>query len=152
MTSPLQALSLVEKGEPVQVCFTLRLRDHWSEWMQDGCKVYIYSYMTSNGSCFMVTWTLFKNHLLEVGLTQNRETMTLRTVTIVELFFYIMCEEPAWIEIHCNNIWLRAQPRMTSHYTWESVTTLHELEALQDFHAQLVPRLYDRLEYITQHD
>jgi hypothetical protein len=36
--------------------------------MQDGCKVYMDSYMTSNGSCFMVTWTNFKNHLLEVGL------------------------------------------------------------------------------------
>ena len=28
-------------------------------WMQDGCKVYMHSYMTSNGSCFMVTWTVF---------------------------------------------------------------------------------------------
>ena len=37
-------------------------------WMQDGCKVYINSYMSSNGSCFMVTWTIFKNHLLEVGV------------------------------------------------------------------------------------
>ena len=36
--------------------------------MQDGCKVYMDSYMASNGSCFMVTWTIFKNHLLEVGL------------------------------------------------------------------------------------
>jgi hypothetical protein len=33
--------------------------------------------MASNGSRFMVTWTIFKNHLLEVGLTQNRETMAL---------------------------------------------------------------------------
>ena len=29
------------------------------------------SYVTSNGSCFMVTWIVFKNHLSEVGLTQN---------------------------------------------------------------------------------
>jgi hypothetical protein len=35
------------------------------------------SYMASHGSCFMVTLIVFKNHLLEVGLTQNRETMTL---------------------------------------------------------------------------
>ena len=34
-------------------------------------KSYMDSYMASNGSCFMVTWTIFKNHLLEVGLTQN---------------------------------------------------------------------------------
>jgi hypothetical protein len=26
------------------------------------------SYMTSNGSYFMVTWITFKNHFLEVGL------------------------------------------------------------------------------------
>ena len=71
MTIALQALSLVEKAEPVQVRFTLRLRDQQSMWMQDGCKVYMDSYMTSNGSCFMVTWIIFKNHLLKVGLTQN---------------------------------------------------------------------------------
>ena len=29
------------------------------------------SYMASNRSCFMVTWTIFKNHLLEVDLTQK---------------------------------------------------------------------------------
>jgi hypothetical protein len=52
------------------------------------------SYMASNGSCFMVTWTLFKNHLLEVGLPQNRETMALRTLTIIDLSYFIMCEDP----------------------------------------------------------
>ena len=62
--------------------------------MQDGCKVYMDSYMASNGSCFMVTWTISKNHLLEVGLTQNRETMALRTLTTVGLFYFIMCEDP----------------------------------------------------------
>jgi hypothetical protein len=34
---------------------------------------------------------------------------------------------PTWIEIHWNSIWLRARSRMTSHYTWGSVTTLHDL-------------------------
>jgi hypothetical protein len=29
----------------------------------------------------MVTWMSFKNHLLEVGLTQKRETMALRMLT-----------------------------------------------------------------------
>ena len=42
--------------------------------MQDGCKVYMDSYIASNGSCFMVNWTIFKYHLLEVGQTQNQET------------------------------------------------------------------------------
>ena len=39
--------------------------------MQDGCKVYMDSYMASYGSCFMITRLVSKNHLLEVGLTQN---------------------------------------------------------------------------------
>ena len=62
--------------------------------MQDGCKVYMDSYMASNGSCFMVTWTICKNHLLEVGLTLNQETMTLRMLATIHLFNSIMCEDP----------------------------------------------------------
>ena len=84
--------------------------------MQDGCKAYMDSYMASNGSCFMTTWTVFKNHLLEVGLTQNRETMALRTLTTVGFFYFIMHEDPASIEMHRNSIWLRARSHMTSHY------------------------------------
>ena len=62
--------------------------------MQDGCKVYMHSYMALNGSCLMVTCTIFKNHLFEVGLTQNAETMALRMLTTVGLLFYfIMCED-----------------------------------------------------------
>ena len=37
----------------------------------------------------------------------------------------IMCEDPAWIEIHWNSIWSRARSHMTSHYNWGAVTTLH---------------------------
>ena len=95
MTITLQALPLVEKAEPVEVrCFTLRLRDQRSMWMQDECKVYIDFYVASNGSCFMVTWAIFKTHLLEVGLTPNQETMALRTLTTIDLFYFIMCEDP----------------------------------------------------------
>jgi hypothetical protein len=71
MATTLQALSLVEKAEPVQVRFTLHLRHQRSMWMQDGCTIYMDSYMASNGSCFMVTCIIFKNHLLRVGLTQK---------------------------------------------------------------------------------
>ena len=94
MTITFQALSSVEKAKPVQVHFPLSLRDHWSIWMQDGCKVYMDSYMASIGSRFMVTCIIFKNHLLEVGLTQNQETMALRMLTTVDLFYHIMCENP----------------------------------------------------------
>jgi hypothetical protein len=62
--------------------------------MQDGCKVYMGSYMASNGSYFMVTWTTFKNYLSEAGLTQDREIMALQTLTTVDLFYFIICEDP----------------------------------------------------------
>ena len=37
--------------------------------MQDGCKAYMDSYMASNGSYFMLTWTILKNHLSKACLT-----------------------------------------------------------------------------------
>ena len=58
VTITFQALSLVDTAEPVQVLASrYALRDQWSTWMQNGCKVYMDSYMASNGSCCMVTWT-----------------------------------------------------------------------------------------------
>ena len=59
-------------------------------------KVVMDAYMASNGSCSMVTWTSFKNRLLEgkVGLTQYRQIMTLRKLTLVDLFYFIMCGDP----------------------------------------------------------
>ena len=77
MTITFQALSLVGKAELVQARFTQRLRDQRSIWMQDGCKVFMDFYMASSGPCLMVTWTIFKNNLLEVGLTQNRDMKAL---------------------------------------------------------------------------
>jgi hypothetical protein len=67
--------------------------EYISECKMD-CKVHMDSYMASNGSCFMVTRTISKNHLLEVGLTQTREIMALRMLTTVELFQIIMLEDP----------------------------------------------------------
>ena len=78
----------------------------------------------------MVTWIIFENHLLEVGLTQNQETMALRTLTTVDLFYFYHVWRPAWIETHWNSIWFRAWAHMTSHFTWESVTTLHDFEGV----------------------
>jgi hypothetical protein len=62
--------------------------------MHDGCKVYMDSYVAFNGSCFMVTWTIFKNHLVEGGLTQNHENVALQMLTTVGLFYFFMCEDP----------------------------------------------------------
>ena len=81
-------------------------------------KVCMDSYMAWNGSCFMVTWTIFKNYLLEVGSNNTGRTMALRTLTTIDLFYLIMCEDPAWIEVHWNSIWLRNWSHVTSHYTW----------------------------------
>ena len=36
----------------------------------------------------------FQNHFLEVGLTQNQETTALWTLTTVDLFYFIICEDP----------------------------------------------------------
>jgi hypothetical protein len=59
-------------------------------WMQDGCKVYMDSCMASNGSCFMVTWTIFKKSLLG-GRPDTKPgdhgTLMLKTV---DLFYFIM--------------------------------------------------------------
>ena len=53
--------------------------------MQAGHNAYIDSYM---GSCFMVTWTLFKIHLVEVDLTHlNREITALRNLTIIGFLY-----------------------------------------------------------------
>jgi hypothetical protein len=76
-----------------------------SKWMQDGCK----AYMASNGSCFMVTWIIFKNHFLEVGLTQYLETMTLWILSSVGLFHFIMYKDPheqEFIGWGSGHIWL----------------------------------------------
>ena len=42
------------------------------------------------------------------------------------LFYHVW--GPAWIVIHCESIWSRAHSHMTSHYTWGSMTTLHDLK------------------------
>ena len=54
MTITLQALSLVGN-----VRFTLRLRDRRNIYVNAKMD----SYVASNGSCFMVTWTISENHL-----------------------------------------------------------------------------------------
>ena len=97
-----------------------------SMWMQDRCKVCMDSYMASNGLCFMVPWIIFKNHLLEVGLTPTRERPWHSECS--QLLVYSIYHEwrSTWIEIHRTSIWLRVRSHITSLYTWRSVTTLHD--------------------------
>ena len=82
----------------VGLYFRLCLRAQRSMWMQDVCIVYMASSMASNESCVMVTWTIFKKYLLEVGLTKKWETMALRMLTTVDLFHFYRRWGPAWIE------------------------------------------------------
>ena len=56
VTITLQVVLLVEKAEPVEVRFTLRLRDQWSKWMQDGCK-------SLHGFLHRIEWIMFHGHL-----------------------------------------------------------------------------------------
>jgi hypothetical protein len=42
-----------------------------------------------------LTWTILKNYLLEVGLTQNGETMALQTLTAIDLIYFVMVEDLA---------------------------------------------------------
>ena len=88
----------------------------------DGCKVYMNFCMTLKWSCLIVTWILFKNRLLEVGITQNKETMALRMFTTVDLVYFIMCKDMhKYTTNNWINFWLRARSHMTSHYTWGSM-------------------------------
>jgi hypothetical protein len=118
-------LSLLEKAEPVQVCFTLRLRDQRSMGMQDGCEVYMDSYMASNGPCFMITWIILKIHLVEVGLIQNRKTMALWKLITIDLFYFIICENPHEYKLiekafgwGPGPIWLHTTLMIHDHTTW----------------------------------
>jgi hypothetical protein len=119
----------MEKAEPVQAWFTLCLRDQQSEWMQDGCEVYMVLYMVSNGSCFHGHWIIFKTHILEVSLTENQKTIAFWKSTTIGLLYFIMWEDPVWIGTHSNRIWLRASSHMTSHYTWGSMTKMQDFRS-----------------------
>jgi hypothetical protein len=128
VTNTLQALLLVEKAKPVQVrYFTLRLRDQRSMWMQDGCKIYMNSYMASNRSCFMVSWTIFKNNILEV-VRSSTKPGDHGIPNVCDRWFILFYHAwgPAWIRIHWNSIWVEGpitcdftlHLRIHDHTTW----------------------------------
>ena len=60
----------------------------------------------------------------------GRPCMALQNLTTIESVYFIMCEDPIWIEIHWNSIWLKAQSHMTSRYTWGPATTLYDLKGV----------------------
>ena len=129
VTFAFQALSLVEKGELVQVRFTLRLRDHAngvSEWRW---------IQSLHGFVHDIKWIVFHGHLddyfqkppLEGGLnTKSGDHGNPKSHIYWFIIIFIMCEDLAWIDFHWNSIWLRAWSHMTPHYNWGLVTTLHD--------------------------
>ena len=124
MTITLQALLWVGKVEPVQVRFALYLRDQRSMWMEDGCKVYMDSYMASNGSRFHGHMDYFQEPPL--GGNPDTKPGDHGTPNAHNRWFILFHHVwgPAWIEIHRSSIWLRARSHMTSNYTWGSMTIL----------------------------
>ena len=78
-------------------------------WMQDGCKVNMESFLASNQLWFTVTWIVLINHLLEVSLTQNQETMAQPLI-----YYILLCvqtpDERNSLKIAFgwgpNNIWI----------------------------------------------
>ena len=135
MTIKFQALSLVEKvghfTHEIKSSWPLNFKhSHWwkrrswskfyshyawgangvYKWMQDGCKES--TYIPTWHRLDHVSWSLgpfSKTTSWEVGLTQNRETMTHRTLTTIDLFYFYHVWGPAWIEIQWSSIWLRAR-------------------------------------------
>ena len=57
----------------------------------------------------------------------------IRTLLIVDLFYFYHEWGPTWTNYHWNNnIWLSTWSHTTSHYTQRSVTILHDLEVYRD--------------------
>ena len=107
VTVTLQALSLVEKANPVQVRFTLHLRDQWSMWMKDGCKVYMDPTWHRTDH---VSWSLGL-FLKPISWRRSNTTPGDRGTSYAHNHWFILLYHvwgSAWIGIHWNSIWLRA--------------------------------------------
>ena len=95
--------------------------------MQDICKVYVDSYMASNGSC--VHGRLDCSQKSSLGGRPNTKPRNHGTPNAHNCWFILLYHTwgSAWIETHWTSIWLRAWSHMASHYSWGSVTTLHDV-------------------------
>jgi hypothetical protein len=127
VTLTLQALSLVGKAELVQVRFTLRLRDQHSTYVNARWMYNLHGFLDG------IKWIMFHGHLdyfQKPPLERRSNTKLGDHGTLIAhncwfiLFYHVWGS--AWIKYHWNSIRLRAQSHMTSHYTWKSVTMLHE--------------------------
>ena len=122
---------MVYKGSLHSIVFYIYLV--FISQMQDGCKVYMDSYMTSNGSRFMVTWTILKNHLLEIGLTHKTMRPWHSEPSQLLIYFILLCMR-TYIEIAFGwgpgYIWLHTTLEdLWPHYmileaSWDGLWTL----------------------------
>jgi hypothetical protein len=113
MIVALEALSLVERAEPVHVCYTLHLRDKNSKQMQDGCNVYMDSYMTSYKSCL---WSLGIFQKPSFEGRSNTKPERYGTPKSHNRWWFIMSYhicKPPHEQILWNSIWLRARSHRT---------------------------------------
>ena len=127
----------------------LRTRDHYASstliggkggagpsslhTMLEGPTEYVNARWMSSLHGFMhgIEWIMFHGHLdyfqkLSLGgrlITKPGDHGTMNPHNRWYSMFYHV-RGPAWIEIDWNSIWLRSH--MISHYTWGSVTTLHD--------------------------
>jgi hypothetical protein len=85
------------------------LRDQRSVWMQDGCEVYVDSYVASNVIMFHGHLDCFQKPLLgdRPDTKLGDHGTTEHSPLLVSLFYFIMWGL-AWVEIHWSSIWLRA--------------------------------------------
>ena len=117
------------KAELVQFCFTLcLLRDQQrSMWMQDGCGVYMDSYMASNESCFPGQLDYFQKPPL--GDRPDTKSGDHGTPNAHNCWFNLL--SCARTRMNRNSLKCHLVEGMVMHnfyYTWGSMTTLHEFE------------------------
>ena len=83
------------------------------------------SYMASNGSRFMITWIIFKKHLLKGKASHKIRRPRHSKFSQLLIYCILSCVgmpyEYKFIEIAYG-----VQSHMTSNYTWGAVTTLHD--------------------------
>ena len=116
---------MVEKVEPVQVHFTLRLRDQRSMWMARWIQ-------TLHGFLHGIQWIMFHGRLdcyqkPPLGGRPNTKSGDHDTQNAHNCWFILLyhARRPAWIEIHWNSIWSRVRSydftlhlRVRDHTTW----------------------------------
>ena len=116
-----------ERWSRSQVRFTLMLEGP-TEYVCE-CKMDA----KSNGILHGIDWIVFQGHFgcfqkLPLGGRFDTKPGNRGTLNAHNRWFNLLCcvWRPTWIGICWNSNWLRARSQMASHYTWGSVTTLHE--------------------------